>query len=189
MSTTTRTLVVPQYATSTDPTVIRTIRGNQLARDEWHKAAFEFAESLGGYAFVGGSNAWDPDLVLRAVAFEKGTEPTRGRWKKEVGQGIRFPFKNDPIREEMAEMTVSLAPIPGMVMRAEAPNEGGGWGSKWIMSPNVFVHGGAAWAGFGHLPTDSRGETHGPQWTECRPSEYMRAVEDLPAALETEATS
>lgn len=169
-----------QYARSTDPAVIQAVYGQQKARRD-------FADSLRDWATGHGI---DPDSVaifsspwsltfggLRSAPEGLGrwTKPSKGRYSK--------PYKNNPIRGELARIRHDPPTIPGVedVFYAEAhPGTRGGGG--WFMAAYPFIWEGVAWVCLPHPPTEGR---FGDQWEEVRASDALRAREEWQAHKHT----
>jgi hypothetical protein len=169
---------IPQYAKSTDPSVIATIERNRAARAEFSAKVrawvLEHAPQSEGNGWL---NGWGDELRLVAVA---GPKPMTGRWKRR-GHGWE-PYVSNPLHAQMAQLTLTLEPVPGV--GESYAGEFNSDGAHPVYSPVFFVHDGAAYFRLAGPPAGDQehrafGSTvfdHG-LWEEILTSQWYAAYE------------
>ena len=158
-----------QYARSADPAVMQAVHGRQPARRT-------FIADLRWWAV---SHGIDPDTVVVlsspwGMTFGGLATPPEGmgRWTK--GRYSQ-PYKNNPIRGELARIRYDPPPIPGVESTFYAEEQ---MGSGWWMTARPFIWAGAVWVCLPHPPTEGR---FGGQWEEVRASDALHAREEWQA--------
>lgn len=184
---------IPQYASSTDTTVIATIERNRAARREFVEAADAFARKYApegeGHFFM--SDGWGTEWYLTGIVSP--TKPTAGQWKAGRPSGCWVPFKNNPICREMAEVRRWRKAISGLALTYAGDHNRDG--SQAVYFPSVFVHDGVAYMGMPGVPVaDQKGSGFGSEdfdanvWTEILASQWHTAKEAVEAQQKAEAS-
>ncbi|MGN7187004.1 hypothetical protein [Microbacterium enclense] len=170
----------PQYAKTTDPSVLATVRRNEEGRARFHRAACDFAQTNGvddgSYfpsSFAGGHR-------LRAVGGDQ--RPTTGRWKRGYGGHGWVPYANNPLHDDFEALRFNEEQVPGLPSLVDGPYLPNG--GHVVMTPRPFEVDGAVFVGFSSPPR-ADGDRHPDPadggWVEILASEYHLASETYKA--------
>lgn len=174
------TSTIPQYARTTDPTVIAAIEANRTGRRTFHDRATAFAAKHGSpkgaylpSSFAGMHN-------VRAIG---GTDkPTTGRWKRGWDDRGWRPFKNTDLERELDAIQFVEKPVPGLPDIAHGDYTPSG--AQHISPGTVFVHEGVAYVGYPFAPTDDTERAATPaDWEEIKASQFHAAMEAFNEAV------
>lgn len=165
---------LPQYVTSRDPRVLKTLADNRAALEDFRRRVSAFTSDLGvdGRVFI--HSSLGTVFVTRLPEVPDG----HGRWTK--GESRRPYRTNAEWAARMADLRVQVAPLPGLPDVVECPILDGGYGSLWAApASGAIEHEGAAYVDLGSRarpahPSDGVDET---VWTEIRASELHAASE------------
>ena len=166
------TTTIPQYARTTDPTVIETLQRNDAGYREFSQKAAAFATEHGDGRYLA-SSFGGSHFVVGIGAEDK---PTTGRWKKGPRGKGWAPFERSELAKQMEAIRFVEEPVPGLPSLVYGPftsrGQQAGAGAR-------FVHEGVAYFGVGFVPdADQDEEVVGTaDWQEIRTSEFYAAFE------------
>jgi len=184
------TRYIPQYAKSTDPEVIATIKDNEARAKEARERAHAFQERYGddadGQIFI---SAHAGGVRLAGVLAKE--KPTAGgRWKVGRRHGVWEPWRNNELRAEF-DSIASAGVIPKGLDRFYVT--GYRDGSTIMHTPQTFVHDGVAYMALGSAPLADQSAGWGDGvfddtvWTEALGSEIHAALDAYSERRKAEA--
>lgn len=169
-------MTFPQYAKTTNPDVLATIRANLDGVADFHKRACAFAEAqgveLGAYfpsRFGGGHG-------IRAIGGD--TRPTTGQWKPGHGGYGWLPYKSNPLHSELVSIRFYERRVPGLPSTVTGPANRD-W-SRPMASSKPFIVDEVEYVGFAFQPVDDGAKEPDPAdggWEEIKASELHLAME------------
>lgn len=174
----------PQYARTTDQSVLDAIQRNEEGFQAFREQAFAFASAQGAPdgAYYGSSFAGTHSIS----AIGGDTKPTTGQWKNGYRAGW-LPFKNNPLAKELESIRFTEESVPGLPQTLESKMDGD-WRRR-IASPRPFIVDGVAFVGVAFLPEDG-GDKVRPEdggWEEIKASEFHKAMETFNERLTSDS--
>lgn len=170
---------IPQYAKSSDASVIAAVERNRDAVQAWRERAGAWAKEHTGDANFYYSG-WGRTLHVTGVMSR--AEPGPGRWRRAPRNDGWIPFKKNPLYREFARLIVEREPIPGLAESyAGLPDADF---RTMVYFPSVFIESGVAYMSLGGIPASDNGkepfgsdEFDADLWMEILPSEWHAAHE------------
>lgn len=173
-------MTIHQYAKTTHPEVLAAVRKNAEKFDAFMEKLAPISEKYTG----------DPNRIYWGGSATNGSyiggikptdKPLPGQWRKPDRQGLRMPYKSNPVYSDFCIGT-SPVPIPGRpsIIFGKQDNEG----TAWMSHGAVFEHDGAVYSGVGFAPDPSRNTINGVSsdmddfgWAEVPASEFNAAMD------------
>lgn len=171
----------PQFAKTTNPSVIEVLRENKALEEAFRERALQFAEQNGGEGYY--PSTWGNTTSLAAIGGDD--KPTTGQWKKHPRGRGWLPYKNNPLFKEFEAIEVRRKAVPGLPDVVESAMDQDF--RHYLGSPRPFIVDDAAYVGFNFQPVDpgyKQPDIAEGEWEEIKASEFHKAMETYNERLE-----